>query len=111
MVLAALDAGRDEIYVGEYENENLTAFGERLLTREEFVAAAKGRLIVTPDHSVAEAGWAAGLQAVAVARPHSDVIAGLGWKKILSRQTVSPAELEANYIRRSDAEIFAKNGA
>jgi len=110
-VLAALDAGRGEIYIGEYENGSVTAFGERLLTRQEFVATAADRLIVTPDHSVAEAGRAAGLQAVVVARPHSDVIAGLGWKKILSGQTVSPAELEANYIRRSDAEIFAKNGA
>jgi tRNA A37 threonylcarbamoyladenosine modification protein TsaB len=43
-----------------------------------------------------------------VAEPRSDVIARLGWEKIQAGQTTSPDELEANYIRRSDAEIFAK---
>ena len=29
-------------------------------------------------------------------------------KKIMAGETVAPEELDANYIRRSDAEIFAK---
>jgi hypothetical protein len=33
----------------------------------------------------------------------------LGWKKIQTGQTVSAEDLEANYIRRSDAEIFSKH--
>jgi len=36
------------------------------------------------------------------------MIAHLGWKKLRAAETVTPEELEANYIRRSDAEIFAK---
>jgi hypothetical protein len=32
----------------------------------------------------------------------------LGWRNIQLGETVLPEELEANYIRRSDAEIFAK---
>jgi len=39
----------------------------------------------------------------------SDVIARLGWKKVSAGETVSPEALEANYIRRSDAEIFARS--
>jgi hypothetical protein len=39
--------------------------------------------------------------------PRSDVIARLGWERIQCGQTVRPEELEANYIRRSDAEIFS----
>lgn len=111
-VMAALDAGRGEIYAGEYDARNgITAFGERLLTPAEFLAAADGRCTLTPDHSIAEAAQAAGLRVEQVERPRSDAIARLGWKKILSGQTVLPEELEANYIRRSDAEIFAKSGS
>ena len=36
-------------------------------------------------------------------------LADVAWRKIGSGDTVSSEELEANYIRRSDAEIFAKN--
>jgi hypothetical protein len=32
----------------------------------------------------------------------------LGWRKIQLGETVLPEELEANYIRRSDAEILSK---
>ena len=46
---------------------------------------------------------------VEVAVQRSDAIARLGWKKILAGETVSPETLEANYIRRSDAEIFSKS--
>ena len=38
-------------------------------------------------------------------------IARLGWKKIETGETVSPGQLEANYIRRTDAEILAKVGS
>jgi hypothetical protein len=46
---------------------------------------------------------------VEVARPGSDAIARIGWEKITRGETISPENLEANYIRRSDAEIFAKS--
>jgi hypothetical protein len=39
------------------------------------------------------------------------VIARLGWERLQQGQTVRPEELEANYIRQSDAEIFSKPGA
>ena len=32
----------------------------------------------------------------------------LGWRKIQSGQTVTPEQLEANYIRRTDAEMLEK---
>jgi hypothetical protein len=57
---------------------------------------------------VVDVGQAAGLQVHTIERPRSDVIAQLGWQKIESGQVVSPEELDANYIRRSDAEIFSR---
>lgn len=110
-VLAALDAGRGEIYLGEYEiREQAELLGERLVSREEFLAAGEGQRILTPEAAILELGQAAGLRMDEVARPQSDAVARLGWERIQAGTTVSPEELEANYIRRSDAEIFAKPG-
>jgi tRNA threonylcarbamoyladenosine biosynthesis protein TsaB len=111
-VVAALDAGRNEVYAGEYEVAGGSARLEResLLNEEEFVALARGKLavVVTPDRLAL--GWAQkhGLQALAVEHPRSDALARIGLKKLLAGESVAPADLEANYIRRSDAEIFAK---
>jgi tRNA threonylcarbamoyladenosine biosynthesis protein TsaB len=111
-VMAALDAGRNEIYVGEYDSqESPKALSERLLTMEEFVASGRGAVIATPDASVARGARNAGLQVKEIDRPRSDAIAQLGWKKILAGDTVSPEGLEANYIRRSDAEILWKGSS
>jgi tRNA threonylcarbamoyladenosine biosynthesis protein TsaB len=108
-MIAALDAGRNEVYVGEYDvQESAVALNQHLLTREEFMAAARGSVIVTPEADLAEAAREAGLTVKEIARPRSDAIAQLGWRKILAEDTVSPEALEANYIRRSDAEIFSK---
>ncbi|MFZ0951929.1 MAG: tRNA (adenosine(37)-N6)-threonylcarbamoyltransferase complex dimerization subunit type 1 TsaB [Candidatus Sulfotelmatobacter sp.] len=111
-VTSALDAGRSEVYVGEYE---IPAQGgvprERILSRSEFLAQAKGWTVVTPDSVLAEAARAAGLT-VSVLKPISAAdVARLGWRKIQSGQTVGPEQLEANYIRRTDAEMLEKIGS
>ena len=38
-------------------------------------------------------------------------VARLGWRKIQSRETVTPEQLEANYIRRTDAEVLERIGS
>jgi tRNA threonylcarbamoyladenosine biosynthesis protein TsaB len=106
-VLAALDAGRGELYAGEYD---VTAEGARLI-REQLLpwkelSAHSVRLIVTPDRPVADAARNSGLQVEEIAYPRSDVIARLGWERLLRHETTTPEALEANYIRRSDAEAF-----
>jgi tRNA threonylcarbamoyladenosine biosynthesis protein TsaB len=100
--IAAMDAGRKEIYVRQHDGS------ESLLTQDEFLAAARGQLVLTTDKSIADLARSAGLKVEEVPRPRSDAIARLGWKKIQSGQTVSPEALDANYLRRSD-QIFAKS--
>jgi len=111
-VLAALDAGRGEIYVGECEgrcdDKTPMTLSERLLTKQEFLGAAMGAMVVTPDKSVGDLSTAAGLRVQEIERPRSDAIARIGWRKIQLGETTSAEALDANYIRRSDAEIFAK---
>jgi tRNA threonylcarbamoyladenosine biosynthesis protein TsaB len=108
-VMAALDAGRGEVYAGDYRLLPDVCLGsERLLSKEEFLAAAKGSVVITPEPTWAEAARAAGLHVEQIDYPRSDMIARLGWERIQRGQTVTPTELEANYIRRTDAEIFSK---
>jgi hypothetical protein len=81
-----------------------------LLTRAELLEAARGSIVVTVDHGLADAVRSAGLEAQEVELPRSDVIARLGWKKVHAGKIVSPETLDANYIR-SSSQIFSKSGS
>ncbi len=110
-IMAVLDAGRGDVYVGEYEIPKRAGQipREHLLSRSEFLSYAKGWIIVTPDSALAEAAGAAGLSVSTLAPISADAVARLGWRKIQSEETVTPELLEANYIRRTDAEILEKS--
>ena len=121
-VLAILDAGRGDVYVGDYELDpqvhmQARMHNERLLSREEFIAEAqveakvleaKRKAVVTPDAVLAEKIQSAGIQIELIEYPNSGVLARLGWEHLQRGETVRPEELEANYLRHSDAEIFSK---
>jgi len=107
-VLALLDAGRGEVYAGEYEVADADArlLRERLLAKDELPAIAGSQAVATPDEMLAR-NLRQG--SVHVPVPGAHVIARLGWRKLQAGLSVTPEQLEANYIRRSDAEIFAKS--
>jgi tRNA threonylcarbamoyladenosine biosynthesis protein TsaB len=125
-VLAVLDAGRGDVYVGDYELDpkvhvrahmhvhmNVHMNNERLLSGKEFLAEAvlpesKVKTVVTPDAALAEAFRASGVDVERIEYPNSALMARLGWEHLQRGQTVRPEDLEANYIRQSDAEIFSK---
>jgi tRNA threonylcarbamoyladenosine biosynthesis protein TsaB len=109
-MLAALDASRGDLYVGDYdvEGENSRLVSEQLMVKDEFLSLARDAIAVTPDEALAVSARDAGVAIVLVAPPDAARIARLGWRKLQAGETVSPAELDANYIRRTDAEIFAK---
>jgi tRNA threonylcarbamoyladenosine biosynthesis protein TsaB len=111
-VVAALDGGRNEVFVGEFEagGERTQLIRERMLTRDRWLESAGDAVIVTPDNNLAEAARGKMLPVVEVARPRSDLIAKLGWWKITRGETVSAEALEANYTGRSEAELFVKGG-
>lgn len=105
-VMAALDSGRGEVYVGEYEVPLKEGKGprEHILSIDEFLTTAEGWAVATPDVTLAEAGRAAGLSVTTVAPISAATVARLGWSKLQRGLTVTPEQLEANYIRRTDAE-------
>jgi tRNA threonylcarbamoyladenosine biosynthesis protein TsaB len=111
-IMAALDAGRGDVYVGEYEIPARADQPpkEHMLSRSEFLAQARGRRIVTPDSVLAEAAGADGLSVSILPAVSAAAVAQLGWRKIESGETVTAEQLEANYIRRTDAEMILRIG-
>lgn len=111
-VWAAIDAGRHEVYLGDYDFlKDDPSVSEELLAHEELVATLRsnvGAHFVTPDKNLADLVSGHALPVVSLVWPAGDFIARIGLEKILAGKTVSPEDLEANYIRRSDAEIFSK---
>jgi tRNA threonylcarbamoyladenosine biosynthesis protein TsaB len=108
-VLSVLDAGRSEIYVGGYQihRDTARATNEQVLGRKDLPSAVKGRVVSTSDANLAEIMRD---QAVAVhlVTTGAGTASRVGWYKLKAGETMSPEQLDANYIRRSDAEIFSK---
>lgn len=109
-VIAALDAGRGEVYAGEYSvsGDAAALVKEQLLTKAEAFANTGKSVFATSDKTLYEAAAAAGISVSRVDVLNAGSIATLGWHKIRTGVGVSPENLEANYIRRTDAEILLK---
>ena len=107
----ALAAGRGEIYVGEYQvlTDRASRVREYLAKLDAFVAETvnAGSQLLTTDPQVAEALQAANANVELVPAVHADEIGRIGIRKLLAGETVDPATIDVNYIRRSDAEIFS----
>lgn len=106
-VVVALDAGRGEVYTANFHvsGSQMTIGNQQLLTLAEFLSANSGRQIITPDAKVVDFVREKSLRVIQIDRPRADVVARLGFEKIQAGDVVSPEALDANYIRRSDAEV------
>jgi tRNA threonylcarbamoyladenosine biosynthesis protein TsaB len=106
-VRALLDAGRGEFYSGLYANG--LCLRESLLTRDQLLAEANReprQLFVVCEPAVAQS--IAELNPQLVAEPTAASALPLALARIRQRAFDDPASIDANYLRRSDAEIFAK---
>lgn len=110
-VLAAVDAGRGEYYVGEYRNAE--KLGEFLLTGQEAVEAARkpGAGVLVCDESTSGDGNSA-CTALAICGPlyvqPPDAAEALRFamSRFRAGEFENAASLQANYLRRSDAEVL-----
>jgi tRNA threonylcarbamoyladenosine biosynthesis protein TsaB len=110
-VMAVLDAGRGDVYAGEYNVPASDAAKEKLLTASEFLSSSKGWTVVTPDPNLAVMASSAGLSVSTLPPISAGDVARLGWLKLQRGETVTPDQLEANYIRRTDAEMLERIGS
>jgi tRNA threonylcarbamoyladenosine biosynthesis protein TsaB len=103
-VHAVLDAGRGEFYYGEYAGHRCVR--EALLSQEEMSAAvAEGRVVVC-EVKVSE--LLSALHPRLVDEPSAGDALPLALERIAADEFEDAALLDANYLRRTDAEIFAK---
>jgi tRNA threonylcarbamoyladenosine biosynthesis protein TsaB len=108
-VHAVLDAGRGEFYYGEYVGGR--CLRELLMSGEDVLAAAAGGVVVACEAKVAEGLGALGPGVRMVEEPSAGDALGLALGRIEAGDFDDAATLDANYLRRSDAEIFAKPAA
>ncbi len=98
---AALDASRGEFYLGDFSANR----EERLLTREAF------QQLATVGHSLAvceECVLAVAPNATLVDPPTAGDALRFAFPRLRTQDFDDPLLLDGNYLRRSDAEIFAK---
>lgn len=108
-VAAAIDAGRGEVYFGEYEisDHNAQVVGERVVAKEKLQELCRGLILVAADPKLAASARESGVSVVEIEGINPEMIAALGWRKLQAGEKTSPELLDANYVRGSD-EIFAK---
>ncbi|HEX5433790.1 MAG TPA: tRNA (adenosine(37)-N6)-threonylcarbamoyltransferase complex dimerization subunit type 1 TsaB [Candidatus Angelobacter sp.] len=115
-----LDASRGEVFFGEYEclqpvaprmiSESLVAVSE---LAEQVQTWGHSATLATPDAAVVEklrvlVTDPALVSVSIVDRPNSVDIARIGVRKLMAGETLPAELLDANYLRRSDAELFFK---
>ncbi|HET8668372.1 MAG TPA: tRNA (adenosine(37)-N6)-threonylcarbamoyltransferase complex dimerization subunit type 1 TsaB [Terriglobales bacterium] len=110
--ISALDAARKEVYVGEYDvvGGRANCIRESLMTQLDFSQFLENNAdaqLITSEPDIAELARFH-MKVMQVERPQADEYARLGYYKLAQGDVVPADTLEANYIRRTDAEIFAK---
>jgi tRNA threonylcarbamoyladenosine biosynthesis protein TsaB len=106
-VYAVLNAGRGEFYLGEYVERRCVR--EALLSGPDLAAAVAGGLVVVCEAKVAEA--LAGVYPRVVLEPSAADVLPLAMERIAAGEFDDAALVDANYLRRTDLEIFAKAGS
>ena len=103
-VHAVLDAGRGEFYYGEYVAGRCVR--EALMSGNEVLDVDGGGVVVACEAKVAEA--LAELEPRMVREPLAEEALPIALERIAAGEFDDAATLDANYLRRTDAEIFAK---
>ena len=104
---AVLDAGRGEFYYGEYLGRR--CLREALLSGQDVLAVAAGGVVVVCEEKPAEA--LAGLGPRIVREPSASDALPVALERVGAGDFDDAGTLDANYLRRTDAEIFAKPAA
>ena len=113
-VVAALDAQRSEVFFGEYlvqgsEANPAKATHESLANFDGFTAALAtihAEKVLTPDETIITRLHDVGIESHSLPRPNAEAYARIAHRKFCAGIHADVATLDANYLRRSDAEIF-----
>ena len=110
-VVVALDAGRNDVFVSNVEVQpqlEVRTLSEMLVKVSELAERARefGGILITPDEKIAALATEANLPMQKISAPGPDLLAALAFAQLDHGVTVRPDDLDANYLRRSDAEVL-----
>ncbi len=111
-VCAVLDAGRGDYYVGSCAVGE--PWQEALCTKEEVIAAAKNwNAVIVCEVAVmasleADVAPGASLRLIMTREPTAADALAITRSRLQAATLADPVDLDANYLRRTSAQIFAK---
>jgi tRNA threonylcarbamoyladenosine biosynthesis protein TsaB len=105
---AVLDARRGEVYGAVYDDAGRVVVPEMVATVPRWLAALPGGVeFVSPDFSAFGHGLPDAPR-VTAPRAIAGAIARIAAERLEGGEACDPAAIDANYVRRSDAELFWK---
>jgi len=106
-VRVALDAGRGELFFGHYRSRGMSMVREELVRKEELLAASEPDVpLFVYEEAIAQA--LASLVPSRREMPTAVDALGLALRLAAEGRFADALTLDANYLRRSDAELFSK---
>jgi len=106
---AVLDARRGEVYGAVYDDAGGIVVQEMVARLPEWLAALpSGVEFVSTDFTAFAKGLPDGGPRITAPRALAAAIARIAGERLVRGEACDPAALDANYVRRSDAELFWK---
>jgi len=105
-----MDARRGQVYAAVYNHRLDLVQPEVVIKFQDWLKELPAGEIefistdFTPFHALVDSR----IPIVTASRALAGAIARIAWKRFVAGQTQDPADVDANYVRRSDAELFWK---
>jgi tRNA threonylcarbamoyladenosine biosynthesis protein TsaB len=105
-----LDARRGEVYGALYDDRLESVASETVMKFPAWLATlpTAGYEFISNDFSPFQSHVDAAIPVVTAPRAMARAIGGIAWMEVQKGHAQDPAEIDANYVRRSDAELFWK---
>jgi tRNA threonylcarbamoyladenosine biosynthesis protein TsaB len=105
-----LDARRGEVYGALYDDHLDAVVPETVMKFPAWLETlpAAGYEFVSNDFSPFQGHVDSRIPVVIAPRAMAGAIGRIAWKEVQAGRAQDPAEIDANYVRRSDAELFWK---
>lgn len=105
-----VDARRGEIYGAVYSRDLNLYSPEVVMKFPDWLRTLPATVTEMISNNPAPfAPFAAGMTMVTAPRSLAGAVGQIAWKRMQDRTTSDPADVDANYIRRSDAELLFRN--
>jgi tRNA threonylcarbamoyladenosine biosynthesis protein TsaB len=105
-----LDARRGEVYGALYDDRLEAVAAETVMKFPAWLETlpAAGYEFISNDFSPFQSHVNAAIPVVTAPRAMSRAIGSIAWMEVQRGRAKDPAQIDANYVRRSDAELFWK---